>query len=56
MNDIQIKPIGIIERFSVTEEYKDRRLISKIIINKEFTKALEGIEAFSYIYVIFWMH
>lgn len=56
MNDIQIKAIGTVERISANEKDKDRRLISKIIINKELTKALDGIEDFSHIYVIFWMH
>lgn len=56
MNDIQIKAIGTVERISANEKNKDRRLISKIIINKELTKALDGIEDFSHIYVIFWMH
>ncbi|MFX0048280.1 MAG: tRNA (N6-threonylcarbamoyladenosine(37)-N6)-methyltransferase TrmO [Candidatus Hermodarchaeota archaeon] len=56
MNDIQIKAIGTVERISTNEKDKDRRLISKIIIDKELTKALDGIEDFSHIYVIFWMH
>ncbi|MFX1448343.1 MAG: tRNA (N6-threonylcarbamoyladenosine(37)-N6)-methyltransferase TrmO [Promethearchaeota archaeon] len=56
MNNIQIKAIGTVERISANEKDKDRRLISKIVINKELTKALDGIEDFSHIYVIFWMH
>jgi len=56
MNNIQIKTVGFIERISTDEDDKDRSLILKIIINKELTKALDGIEDFSHIYVIFWMH
>lgn len=55
-NKIQIKPIGYIKRSSTDEDDKDRSLISKIIVNKELTKALDGIEDFSHIYIIFWMH
>lgn len=55
-NNIQIIPIGFIERSSANEDDKDRSLISKIVIKKELTKALDGIEDFSHIYVIFWMH
>ncbi len=55
MELIQIKPIGFIERLSPNEDDKDRNLISKIIIEKSLTKALDGIEGFSHIYIIFWM-
>jgi len=56
MDKIQIKPIGFTERNSIDEDDKDRSLISKIVIDKELTKALDGIEDFSHIYIIFWMH
>ncbi|MFX0004799.1 MAG: tRNA (N6-threonylcarbamoyladenosine(37)-N6)-methyltransferase TrmO [Candidatus Hodarchaeota archaeon] len=55
MNKIQIKPIGFVERKSENENDKDRSLISKIIINKSLTRALDGINDFSHIYIIFWM-
>lgn len=54
--NIQIKPIGFIERGSINEDDKNRRLVSNIVINKELTQALDGIEDFSLIFVIFWMH
>jgi len=55
MTKIQIKPIGYVERTSNDEDDKDRSLISKIVINESITKALDGIEDFSHIYIIFWM-
>jgi tRNA-Thr(GGU) m(6)t(6)A37 methyltransferase TsaA len=55
MNDIQIKPVGFIERFSANEENKNRNLISRIVFNQELTKALDGINDFSHIYIIFWI-
>ncbi|MEE9378300.1 MAG: tRNA (N6-threonylcarbamoyladenosine(37)-N6)-methyltransferase TrmO [Candidatus Lokiarchaeia archaeon] len=55
MNTIQINPIGYIERKSILENNKDRSLISKIIINESLTKALDGINDFSHIYIIFWI-
>jgi tRNA-Thr(GGU) m(6)t(6)A37 methyltransferase TsaA len=55
MNKIKIKPIGLVKRQSIDEDNKDRSLISKIIINKKLTKALDGIDDFSHIYIIFWM-
>lgn len=56
MDKIQIKPIGFVERISTDEDDKDRSLSSKIIINRSLTKALDGINDFSHIYVIFWMN
>jgi tRNA-Thr(GGU) m(6)t(6)A37 methyltransferase TsaA len=55
MDPIQIKPIGFVKRKSPDENDKNRSLISKIVINEQLTKALDGIEDFSHIYVIFWM-
>ncbi len=55
MKKIQVKQIGFVKRLSIDENDKDRNLQSKIILNKELTKALDGITDFSHIYVIFWM-
>jgi len=52
---IQITPIGFIESEFNDAEVKGRNPASKIVINKSLTKALDGIEGFSHIYVIFWM-
>jgi tRNA-Thr(GGU) m(6)t(6)A37 methyltransferase TsaA len=56
MKSIRINPIGYIKRKSTDENDKDRSLISKIIINKNLTDALAGIDDFSHIYIIFWMN
>jgi len=53
---IKIKPIGYVRRASKEEDVKDRNLISRIIIRKDLIEALEGIEDFSHIFVVFWMH
>lgn len=55
MVKIQIEPIGYVERQSPDENDKDRNLISKIITKKSISKALDGIEDFSHIYIIFWL-
>jgi len=53
---IKIEPIGYVRRASKEEAVKDRNLISRIIIRKDLVEALEGIEDFSHIFVVFWMH
>lgn len=55
MSKIQINPIGFVERQTSDENNKDRNLISKIIIKESLTDALDGIDDFSHIYIIFWM-
>ena len=56
VREIKLKPIGYVHRLSKTEDVKDRTLTSHIIVKKELTKALEGIEDFSHLLVIFYMH
>lgn len=38
------------------ENVKDRSLVCSIMFKKGYEKALDGIEDFSHIYIIFWMH
>ncbi|MFX1390616.1 MAG: tRNA (N6-threonylcarbamoyladenosine(37)-N6)-methyltransferase TrmO [Promethearchaeota archaeon] len=55
MTKIQLKPIGFVKRQLKDENDRDRSLISKILINENLTEALDGIEDFSHIYIIFWL-
>jgi len=54
--EITFKAIGFVRRLSKDENVKDRSLISEIVVHKRFTKALEGLEDFSHVYVLFYMH
>jgi tRNA-Thr(GGU) m(6)t(6)A37 methyltransferase TsaA len=54
--EITLKPIGFVHRLSKGENVKDRSLISEIVVHKRLTKALEGLEGFSHVYVLFYMH
>jgi tRNA-Thr(GGU) m(6)t(6)A37 methyltransferase TsaA len=53
---IEMKPIGFVRRTSSTEDERDRSLVARIELGKDLAAALDGIEDFSHIYVIFWMH
>jgi len=57
MTEINLTPIGFV-RNSVTEPKREdwESVISEIIINEDFKEALSGIEEFSHIIVIYWMH
>jgi tRNA-Thr(GGU) m(6)t(6)A37 methyltransferase TsaA len=50
-----LDPIGFVKTDAVGDEVKDKSRISQIIINDNLAQALEGIDGFSHVFVIFWM-
>lgn len=52
---ITMKPIGVVSRVSPIENERDRSLIAKIVVEQDLAPALDGIEEWSHIYVIFWL-
>ncbi|MFW9991123.1 MAG: tRNA (N6-threonylcarbamoyladenosine(37)-N6)-methyltransferase TrmO [Candidatus Odinarchaeota archaeon] len=56
LKKIEIYPIGFVKRVSNDEDVKDRSLLSEIVLKKGLTKSLNGIEEWSHVYIIFWMH
>jgi tRNA-Thr(GGU) m(6)t(6)A37 methyltransferase TsaA len=55
-NRIEADPIGFVQRQHPDEDINDRELVSNIVIEKEYVAGLDGIEDWSHLYVIFWMH
>lgn len=53
---IELKPIGFVKTDWIGEKAFDRTAVSKIVFHCELAEALEGLEDFSHIYVIFWMN
>jgi len=53
---IELEPVGFVRTEAVGDEVRDRENISELIIREDLTEALDGIEDFSHIFVIFWMH
>jgi len=54
-NRIEACPIGVVNRQRPDEDINDRDLISRIVIDKEYSDGLVGIEDWSHLYVVFWM-
>ncbi len=56
MEDINLKPIGFVKN-----NVKEPRFggfdneVSEIVVNEEFTDALNGIEAYSHVIIVYWM-
>jgi len=56
VKEIRMKPIGYVRRASKEEDVRDRSLSSRIVMRKDLVEALEGIEDFSHVFVVFYMH
>jgi tRNA-Thr(GGU) m(6)t(6)A37 methyltransferase TsaA len=52
---IIVKPIGVVETEAREDEVKDRNRLSKIAVDQTLKAAIEGIEGFSHVYVLFWL-
>jgi tRNA-Thr(GGU) m(6)t(6)A37 methyltransferase TsaA len=53
---IDLNPIGFIKTKAVGKEVRDKNFVSQIVVREELTEALEGIQDFSHLLVIFWLH
>jgi tRNA-Thr(GGU) m(6)t(6)A37 methyltransferase TsaA len=53
---IEIEPIGFVKRASSDENVRDKNLFSRIVLKKELVKALDGVDEFSHVFIIYWMH
>ena len=52
---IEMKPIGFVRRVSSGEDDRDKSLVAKVVLSPDLAPALDGIEDWSHVYVIFWM-
>ena len=53
---IALKPIGFVKTKAVGKEVRDKGNVSEIVFSEGLAEALDGIEDFSHLFVIFWMH
>jgi len=53
---IFLNPIGLVKTEAVGDEVKDKSRISQIIIRDELVEALEGVDGFSHLFVLFWLN
>lgn len=56
IREIKFEPIGYVKRNTKGENVKDRSLTVQVVIKPEYIKALNGIEAYSHLFIIFYMH
>jgi tRNA (adenine37-N6)-methyltransferase len=53
---IILKPIGYVRTKAAGDEVKDKTQASQIVIDSEFSEAMQGIDGFSHIFVLFWLN
>jgi tRNA-Thr(GGU) m(6)t(6)A37 methyltransferase TsaA len=53
---IEMRPIGFVRRAFPDENERDRSLVASIVFDEDLVPALDGIEEWSHIYVIFCLH
>jgi tRNA-Thr(GGU) m(6)t(6)A37 methyltransferase TsaA len=56
MRDIILKPIGFVKREGIEDEVRDKDNVSKIILNSDLKKGLDGVESFSHLFILYWLH
>lgn len=53
---LKLRPIGRVVTRASHEALRGGCAVSKIVVNREFARGLEGLEDFSHMYVLFWLH
>jgi tRNA-Thr(GGU) m(6)t(6)A37 methyltransferase TsaA len=55
LKNIEMSPIGFVRRTSSDGDVRDRSLVSEIVLVRDLAPALDGIDDWSHIYVIYWL-
>ena len=55
-NEIRLEPVGFVETEAVGKEVRNKNVVSKIVFREDLTEALEGVEEFSHMFVLFWLN
>ena len=53
---ICLEPVGFVQTEAIGMEVRDKNLISKVVLREDLTDALKGVEKFSHLFVLFWLH
>ena len=55
-NKMSLEPVGFVQTEAVGKEVRNKNVISQIVFREDLTEALEGVEEFSHLFVLFWLH
>jgi len=56
IKEIMLEPIGYVQRKTKNENVKDRSLTTQVVIQSKYLEGLDGIEDYSHLFIIFYMH
>jgi len=54
--EIILKPIGVNRTTAIGDEVRDKTRTSQIVIRNDLIEALDGIDDFSHLFVLFLLH
>jgi len=54
--EIVLKPIGVVRTTAIGDEVRDKTRTSQIVIRSELAEALDGVDGFSHLFVLFLLH
>jgi tRNA-Thr(GGU) m(6)t(6)A37 methyltransferase TsaA len=54
--EFKLEPLGFVHTKAIGKEVRDKNVVSRIVFREDLTKALEGVENFSHLFVLFWLH
>jgi len=52
---IEMRPIGFVSRASADEDILDRSLVSRVVLDRGWAPALDGIQDYSHVFVLYWL-
>ncbi|MFQ5761598.1 MAG: tRNA (N6-threonylcarbamoyladenosine(37)-N6)-methyltransferase TrmO [Candidatus Bathyarchaeia archaeon] len=53
---MMFKPVGYVRSNADVQELRSRQAVAEIVVFEEFSGALEGVEDFSHLFIIYWFH
>lgn len=53
---ILLEPIGFVRTKAGSLKARRQHLVSELVLSEEYTNGLEGIDEYSHIFVIYWLH
>ena len=56
MSAICLRTVGYVKTDAVGDEIRNKKVVSRIVFREDLTEALEGVEEFSHLFVLFWLH
>lgn len=55
-NEICLEPVGFVKTEAEGKEIREKNVVSEIVFREDYVEALEGVEEFSHMFVLFWLH